>query len=147
MNRTIYDTAFNIIKTQGEMCSNLENIGLRFEYGDGFVGKALESLINDSETIVLESLGLHFVSKNTKTNLCGESWPVSVEVLYGEDENPEWAITADDFFDFFYKAIDNEHLRDLMWRVIVDRDAATKDEYNKLGIGEIGGYDFMYNAK
>jgi hypothetical protein len=133
------------MKTQGEMCSSLENIGLRFEYGDGFVGKALESLVNNSETIVLESLGLHFVSKNTKATLCGESWPISVEVLYGEDENPEWAITADDFFEFFYKAVDNEHLQDIMWKAMVDRDQSAKGEYNQLNIGKIGGYDFMYN--
>ena len=145
MNKTVYDTAFNIMKTQSDMCSNLEKVGLRFEYGDGFVGKALESLINDSETIILESLGMHFVSKNTKTTLCGESLPVSVEVLYGKDENPEWAITADDFFEFFYKAIDDEHLRNLMWQIAVNRNHAAKDEYNQLNIGKIGGYDFMYD--
>ena len=145
MNKTIYDTAFNIMKTQNEMCSNMEKFGLRFEYGDGLVGKALESLINDSETIILESLGLHFVSKNVKTMICGESWPTTVDVLYREDENPEWAITADDFFEFFYKSIDDENLRDLMWRVMVERREEAKEEYNKLGIGKIGGYDFMYN--
>jgi hypothetical protein len=145
MNRTTYDAAFRIMKTQKEMCSKLESVGLRFEYGDGFTGKSLESLINDSETIILESLGLHFVSKNTKTTLCGESWPTTVEVLYSEDDNPEWAITADDFFEFFYKAIDNNHLQDLMWRIIVARDYDAKTEYNKLGIGKVGGYDFMYN--
>ena len=143
MNRTIYDSAFAIMKTQSEMCSKLDSIGLRFEYGEGFVGKSLESLINDSETIILESLGLYFTSKDTKMKLCGESYPTTVEVLYAKDENPEWAITADDFCEFFYKAVDNEHLQDLMWKVMVDRDQSAKDEYNKLNIGKIGGYDFM----
>ena len=143
MNRTIYDSAFNILKTQSEMCNKLESIGLRFEYGDGFVGKTLESLINDSETIIIESLGLHSAYRNTKTTICGEVWPVEVEVLYGDDENSEWSITVDDFSEFFYKAIDNAHLRDLMWRIMIERDEAAKDEYHKLKIGKIGGYDFM----
>ena len=143
MNRTVYDSAFNILKTQNDMCSKLESIGLRFEYGDGFIGKTLESLINDSEAIILESLGLHCASKSTKTMLCGESWPVEVEVLYGEDEKSEWAITADDFSNFFYRAIDDVNLRDLMWRIMIERDGAAKDEYHELRIGKIGGYDFM----
>lgn len=145
MSRAIYDAAFAIMKTQSEMCSKLDSVGLRFDYGEGFIGKSLESLINDSETIILESLGLYFVSKNAKVNLCGESYSTTVDVLYAKDENPEWAITADDFCEFFYKAVDDEHLQDLMWKVMVDRDQSAKEEYNNLGIGKIGGYDFMYN--
>ena len=145
MSKAIYDAAFAIMKTQSEMCSKLDAIGLRFEYGEGFIGKSLESLINDSETIILESLGLYFISKDAKMKLCGESYSTTVEVLYAKDENPEWAITADDFCEFFYKAVDNEHLQDLMWKVMVDRNQSAKDEYNQLNIGKIGGYDFMYN--
>ena len=59
MNKDVYNKAFHILKTQNEVCNKLESIGLRFEYGDGFVGKTLESLIDDSEAIVIASLGLH----------------------------------------------------------------------------------------
>jgi hypothetical protein len=34
-------------------------------------------------------------------------------------------------------------VRELMWKAMVDRDQSAKDEYNKLNIGKIGGYDFM----
>jgi hypothetical protein len=145
MSKTAYDAAFRVLKTQSEMCSKLESVGLRFEYGDGFIGKSLESLINDSETIVLDLLGLHFVTKSVNTTFYGISGPMPVEVLYAEDENPEWAISADDFCEFFYKAIDDEHLRNLMWQIVVERNHTAKDEYNQLDIGKIGGYDFMHN--
>jgi hypothetical protein len=147
MSKTVYDAAFRVLKTQSEICSKFESIGLRFEYGDGFFGKSLESLINDSETIILESLGLHLVTKNTNTVFCGAFGSMPVDVLYSMDNDPDWAITNDDFCEFFYKAIDDEHLRNLMWRVMVDRDSDAKDEYNKLRIGKIGGYDFMYDER
>ena len=140
MNRTIYDTAFNILSTHNDFCNNLESIGLRFEYGDGFVGEKLLSLINDAESIIREALGLHEVSLDAKVRVNGNSWQTTIEILYTEDEDPNWAITSDDFCEFFYQAQKNDQVKDLMWRAMVDKNVEAKEEYNKMGHGRIGEY-------
>ena len=138
MNKAIYDTAFNILSTHNDFCNALENIGLRFEYGDGFVGKKLLSLINDAELIVRDALGLHEVSRDSKVRIAGDLWPTTIEILYTEEEDPDWSITADNFCEFFYQAQKNERIKDLMWRAMVYRDVAAKEELNKLGHCRIG---------
>jgi hypothetical protein len=138
MNRTIYDIAFNILETQSSICDKLESVGLRFEYGSGFVGESLESLINDAENIILESLGLHEVSVDSKMLIAGDLWPATIEVLRPEDNNSEWSITMEDFYEFFYQAIKNPTIRDLMWKAMVDKDQDAKNKYNDLKCGRIG---------
>jgi hypothetical protein len=138
MNREIYDRAFNILTTQSNMCAKLEDIGLRFEYGDGFVGKALESLINDSESIIIAALGLHEVSVSRQVNIFGTIYPTDDAALYTDDNDPEWSITMDDFCEFFYHAIRNEATRELMWEAMANKNIDAKSKYNALGHGRIG---------
>ena len=146
MNRIIYDKAFQIISTQKELCDKLDSLGLNFEYGQGFIGKTLEDLINNSETIVLESLGLEYYNPTEKKcNINGSEYPVVVERLYTKDHQHDWSITVDDFSDFFYKAIENHHIQDLMWRIMVEKDEDAKAEYNSLNIGFVGPFEQKYS--
>lgn len=126
MNREIYERIFGIIQTHNDICNKLESAGLRFEYGDGFVGKSLEALLNDSEIIIRESLGLH---------------EVSGLALYTKENDPDWSISLDDFCEFFYKAIENDNIRDLMWKAMVEKNIEAKQQYNQLNFGRIGPYE------
>lgn len=138
MNRKIYDAAFEVLHTQESMCQNLEKIGLRFEYGDGVVGQALLDLLNHSETIIKESLGLHLEIKDAKCTIGGVDYPVYSYVLCTDDNDSEWSITEDDFCEFFHHARNDIRLQDLMWKAITEKDAEAKDMYNNLGYGRIG---------
>lgn len=138
MNRTIYDAAFHILSTQNDCCNKLEYMGLRFEYGDGFIGEKLLSLLNDAQEIIKETLGLHEVSRDAKVYIGGDYWPTTIEVLYTENEDPDWAMTTDDFYEFFYQAQKNETVKDLMWKAMVEKDVEAKEEYNKMEHGRIG---------
>lgn len=137
-NREIYDRAFSVLKTQNAICDKLESIGLRFEYGDGFVGETLLSLLNDCEAIVIEALGLHEVACERTCKFLGSDWPTNDSSFYTEDNDPTWSITADDFCEFFYRAQKDETVRELMWKAMVKKDAVAKENYNKLGHGRIG---------
>ena len=110
----------------------------KLEYGDGFVGKKLLSLINDAQEIVKESLGLHEVSRDAKVYIGTDCWPTTIEILYTKDEDPDWAITADDFYEFFYQAQKDESVKELMWEAMTNRNVEAKEEYNKMGHGRIG---------
>ena len=138
MSRTTYDSAFAILKTQNELCNKLEEVGLNFEYGSGFIGEAFETLLNESETIIRDALGLHDVPVDHTCRILGVDHPFTDYVLYPEDDDVEWSITADDFSEFFYKAIQNEKIQDVMWKAMVDRDESAKTEFNSLKIGKIG---------
>lgn len=138
MNKNIYESAFDILAIQNEMCHGIENLGLRFDYGDGVVGKALEQLLNKSEAIIIESLGLHEVTEDATCTIGGQKYPVDLEVLYIKENNPDWSITCDDFYKFFYCAIKDLTIRDLMWKAMVNRDVDSKEQFNALNKGRIG---------
>lgn len=144
MNKTIYNTAFDLLSLQETACQSFEKSGLRFEYGDGPVGEFLLGLLNGADMIIKESLGLHSNQYPVKVFIGGNEYPTNVDILYSEDQNADWSITEDDFCEFIYKARDDKTVRELMWKAMVDRDQSAKDEYNKLKIGKIGGYDFMH---
>lgn len=148
MNRTIYDSAFHILETQKEIFDKLDSLGVSFEYGQGFIGKTLESLINDSDTIIIECLGLEDIPPvNKQCTINGLSCEVSVDIFCAKGNDEEWSITHDDFYDFFYAAIDNIQLRDLMWRAMVEKDVRAKEQFNKSGHGLIGQFEKNYGKK
>ena len=138
MNKTIYNTAFRILSTQEDMCQRLENIGLRFEYGEGYVGETLLKLLNDSELIIKEALGLHSVSEPCTCNISGIDYPITLDILYTSEDDPDWSITEDDFCEFFYQAQHNEEVRDLMWKAMIEKDETAKNKFNELDCGRIG---------
>lgn len=130
MNRRSYDAAFEIMRAQESVANALENIGLRFEYEDGVVGKAFNTFLNSADTIIIESLGLHERTEATTCTISGERYPITLERLYTEENNPDWSITADDMCEFFYQARDNETLQDLMWKAMVEKNEDAKKELN-----------------
>ena len=138
MNRNIYEAAFDILVIQNEICNNLEKLGLRFEYGDGVVGQTLEKLLNKSESVIIESLGLHEVTEGATCTIGGQKYHVDLEMLYTEDNDSDWSITCDDFYEFFYCAIKDLTIRDLMWRAMVNKDVVAKEQFNALNKGRIG---------
>jgi hypothetical protein len=144
MSKTIYECAFNILKTQKEICDKLDTMGFNFEYGQGFIGETLVALINNGETIVRECLGLgHYVTVEKTCNINGLAYPISVDVLYTVEKDPDWSITEDDFCEFFYVAIKDLEVRDLMWKAMVEKDFEAKQKFNQLGHGKIGSYQSL----
>ena len=122
-----------------DICCKLGSIGINFEYGHGFVGETLQSLIDNSETIIKESLGLsQCVPIEKMCCINGVDYPVSVDVLHTKEQDPEWSITYDDFYEFFYKAIENEEIREIFWNAFTNKDLSAKEKYNSLKIGYIG---------
>jgi hypothetical protein len=120
------------------MCDQLERVGLDFEYGSGCVGQALGSLINDAQLIVIEALGLHEMPIDKPFRIYHESWPTTIDVLYTEDNDPDWSITMDDFFEFFNQAIKNPAVRELMWNAMANKDIESREIYNAMNCGRIG---------
>lgn len=138
-NRNVYDSAFHIFRTQQKLCEKFESLGFNFEYGQGAVGIAFDNLISETEVIILECLGLTTSRQiNKKCAIAGTQYPVKIDVFYCEDMNDVFAITADDFSEFFFKAVNNDELQDLMWKAIAERNISAREQYNELKIGTIG---------
>lgn len=132
MNKTSYDSAFEILRIQNNVCNQIEGSGLSFEYGSGFVGSALLKLFTNATNIIKASLGLHVVSENCVCKINGIDYPTTVCVLYTEDNSPDWAVTEDDFNNFLNEAIENKILQTLMWEAIVNKNVQAKMQLNSM---------------
>ena len=140
-NREIYDAAFRLLESKKEMESTFDKLGMNFEYGIGPIGRFMESVINESDIIIQNALNLHIVTEKKTINLNGTDIKADIDMLYTEEESTEWMITADDFYTFLYAAIDNIPLRDAMWKIMVEKNAAAKSAYNTANqFGRIGPY-------
>lgn len=129
--KLIYDSLMDCIDNQREMENKLEAIGLRFEYGDGAVGTFMEKNINKHNDCIIEVLGLHEKSYDKPAVICGTRMLVDLAIFYTEDEDVDWAITADDFFEVLYDAENKPFLRDLIFNTFVNKDVAAKEAINK----------------
>lgn len=133
MSKETYDHAFEILSAKKKFESSLDYIGLNFEYGNGPIGEFMESLLNHVEPIIKNELGLVIeeIEKAPDIIIGCNTYPVDVYVNYTVEHDKDWCITDDDFCEFFYKAIDDENLRELMWKVMADRDEDAKAKFNK----------------
>ena len=143
-SRVAYDAAFKMIRSQRNMENKLDEIGFNFEYGSGIVGTHFEVVLNNCEAILKEAMGLHSVGKDGTCNICGTQYPVTIDILYTEDENADFSITEDDFCEFCYNAVNDAKIGDeligLMWKAIVEKDAEAKEKYNSLAGRVVIGY-------
>lgn len=140
-NRENYDAAFRLLESKKEMEDVFDKLGMRFEYGIGPIGTFLESVINEADTIIRNSLGLHMVTEKKTINLNGTPIKADIDILYTEENSTEWMITMDDFYTFLYAAVDNAPLREAMWKIMVEKNAAAKSAYNTANaFGRIGPY-------
>jgi hypothetical protein len=142
MSKAAYDAAFEMLKSEKDFEDRMIAIGFNFEYGSGFVGKHFETILNNCETIIKESLGMHPVSKEGTCEISGINYPITIDILYPEDENDDFSITEDDFCEFCYAVLNNPNvgteLQDLMWKSIVERDVEAKEKFNSFKHGLIG---------
>ena len=138
MNKDSYLSAFKIINLQNQLCDSIESIGLRFEYDDGPIGTVLSGIINESVEIIINALGLHEKSFPTNCLIDGTIYGTTCEVLFTEDDNKDYAITVDDFYDFVYYATADYNTQLLFWDALVEKDTVAKDKINQLNHGKIG---------
>ena len=138
MNKDLYLSAFQIINLQNQLSDSIESIGLRFEYDEGPIGTALSGIINESVEIIIKALGLHEKSFPTNCLINGTIYGTTCEVLFTEDDNQEYAITVDDFYDFVYYAHADYDAQLLFWDALVEKNEDAKIKVNKLNHGVIG---------
>ena len=144
MNRENYDCAFNLLEAKVSFENELDAIGLNFEYGIGPVGKFMEAIFDSVEPIIKNELGLVTeFSVPAQTTIDFIPVVTNVYIYTTEDSSKEWSITADNFYEFFYKAIKNKELRDLMWKAMTEKDLDAKAKFNELMAGDgIGTYNW-----
>lgn len=138
MSKKIYDLAFENLQVERRMSNHFEEMGLSFEYGSGFWGKQLETLCANNNQIILNALGLHAKTHTRTLYISGEEFVCDYEVLYRDDNDSEFTITYDEFFDFIDAAIRNTQLRELFWDAIVEKNIEAKNRINKLFAFKIG---------
>lgn len=138
-NKNIYESAFMLLKEKKIFEDKLSDIGVNFEYGNGAIGSFMESIVNNTDTIIQESLGLHIITIPTRCKIMGASYGIDLDIFCQEDENLDWAMTCDDFYNFLYNAIMSEKVRELAWKAFVERDVEAKEKFNALkSFGKIG---------
>ena len=141
MGKEAYLAAFEILKTQNNMCNTLEDIGLHFEYGTGPIGIALEELINKSFTIVKDTLGIQINPQTRKININGHVQTAQFDVFFIGDYDENFTITEDDFSEFVFYAIHSRKLQDWFWRAMVEKDEEARTLFNGVTKNfQIGNY-------
>lgn len=138
MSKKIYDLAFENLEIERRMSNHFKNSGLSFEYGSGFWGENLEAMLSNNHRVIQETLGLHMKEYQKRIELNGESCIVNVYVFHTEDENSDFAITFDDFYNLVDCAIRNMQLRDLFWNAIVEKDLEAKNLISSLFEFKVG---------
>ena len=131
MNKEVYKAAFNIMKTQNDICNQFEDIGFNFEYGSGFMGTALENLLNQSYTIIKSVMNFNYKTLYKTILIGGCPQNVSFDVFYIGEYDENWAITEDDFSDFVHFAINSEKMQEWFWQAMVERNEVAKEQFNK----------------
>lgn len=132
MNRDAYDSAFAVMKSQANVCNAFDDIGLRFEYGDGVIGTSLENIINNAYTIIRSVMGFQTKTYTKKIIISGYTQTVSFDVLYVGEYDEAWAITEDDFSDFVHIAVDSCKMQDMFWKAMIERDEDSKAQFNQI---------------
>lgn len=133
MNREIYDAAFAAMKAQKEICTAFDDVGLRFDYGDGIIGTSLENILNHTYTIIRNVMNFQTKTYTKKILISGCPQTVNFDVLYIGECDEEWAITEDDFSDFVHTAVDSVKMQDMFWNAMTNRDEDAKAQFNKIG--------------
>ncbi len=87
LNKENYDAAFRLLESKKEMEDVFDKLGMRFEYGIGPIGTFLESVINEADTIIRNSLGLHMVTEKKTINLNGTPIKADIDILYTEENS------------------------------------------------------------
>lgn len=131
VNKDVYFAAFNVLKTQNNICNMFEDIGLNFEYGSGVIGVALEDLSNQAYSIIKSIMDFNCKTLYRNITINGIQQNICFDVLYIGEYDEDWAITEDDFSDFVHTAIDSKKLQDWFWNAMVDRDEMAKEQFNK----------------
>ena len=131
MSKESYFAAFEVLKTQNDICNKFEEIGFNFEYGTGFFGIAMENLNNQGYAILKESLEIKALTQYRTINISGIEQVVQFDVFYVGDYDENFTITEDDFSDFVYDSVKNNELQDLFWKVMVEKDNAAREKFNQ----------------
>ena len=130
MEKDIYTSMFRALKSQNEICSALENIGLNFEYGIGRIGEAFESINNHCFLALKSSLNFSEILQCRNVDINGVVTPAQFSVYYVGDYDEDFTITEDDFSEFVFYAINHLKLQDLFWRAMVEKDEDAREQFN-----------------
>ena len=127
----ICESVFTALRTQQSYENKLLEMGLNWEYGEGVTGKFLEANKNVLIETIYHLFGLDRVSYKVQTNIFGQTFPCTLDILYPDNEDIDFTITEDDFVEALYKAIDNIELSKLMIHTWVMKDTVARAELNK----------------
>ena len=137
MSRIIYDSMFEILKSQNEYEQKICDMGFNFEYGSGIFGEHCQRVSDNCNKAIIESMGLKTLIERGSINMNGIKFPVEIEVLYQpEDKAMDFSITVDDLYsDVLYKAVyqdPNGEFKNLFWKAVVEMDVVAKNAINEM---------------
>lgn len=124
------EMTFTALRAQQEYENKLLEMGFNWEYGEGPTGQFLEANKNTLIDTLYHLFGLTRTSYKVRTNLFGQEFPCTLDILYPEDDDIDFTISEDDFTEALYKAIDNEELSKLMVHTWVMKDTIARTELN-----------------
>ena len=137
MSKVIYDTMFNILKSQNAYEQKICDMGFNFEYGSGIFGEYCQKISDNCNKVIIEAMGLKTLIEHGTVEMNGTKYPVEIEVLYrAEDKMMDFSMTIDSFYsDLLYKAIYKDpagEFKNLLWDAIVNMDAKAKEKINEM---------------
>ena len=146
MNKIIYEKTIETLRSSREMEDMLNGIGFSFDYESGRIGNHFLTVLHNCEEMIKESLGIHSIEEKTTCYINGIDYPITVDILYTDDNDADFAITENDFCEFAnIVAYDDEignALKDAMWKAITEKDNDAKKKVNQLmKDGTLGGVD------
>lgn len=125
------EAAFTALNAQQEYENKLLEMGFNWEYGEGITGKFLESNKNILIDTIYHLFGLNRISYQVETNLFGQKFPCTLDILYPEDDDIDFTISEDDFTEVLYKAIGDKELSHLMVHTWIMKDTVARKELNE----------------
>ena len=121
---------FKALKEQNDFEDALENIGVRYEYGEGVLGKFMLENKNALIDTLYFALGLHRKEFKTQVHVMGYVFDSIVSVLFPDDGCLDYAITEDNFTELLYSGMEDAELAKDIVSVCLKRDVEAKKKIN-----------------
>lgn len=150
IDKNAYDKAFEVLRSIKNVENAFDNLGFSIEYGTGTLGKEFENMFEVTTDLILIAMGLHVKTHTATVRLKGCNELIDVDVFYSDDEDPEFAITMDDFCYFINYAINNPKLQLLFWTTMTEKNVNNKNTINNMRLDFSVGitqYDFFKQIK
>lgn len=129
----------NCMRSQNKMGTAMDDVGFNWEYGSGIFGKFMEENTNLLYEMLISQMNLHY--RHCPCAVFVHSCPYNSEftVLMPPDDNPDNAITEDDFSELINRAMQNEELQNAVIRFWCIGDCTAKEDINRICNTEIIG--------